>query len=400
VEALSTRIRETITPRFPLGVLNRDLRLIFASNFMGSFGDGLYAYLLPVYIAGTLKATPAEVGVLYAIVNMLAASTLLLAGVIADRYDRKKIMAAGWGAWVLAPLSFALASNWVEMLPGMVLWGTWLGGPTVTAYVVTSADRSKLTLSFAALSASWSLGYVVSPALGGYLAASSGMKVVFVLASIFYASAGLILLFMRSQKPSGHTSQPRSEERYSYLQLLRVRRLLILSAFFALVMFTLMMFRPFVSKFLADVYGYSEVEIGISGSILFLGSSILGIFFGRLGDKWRKSYALASTLLFCSLSLALLLAFRVFPILAVAIFLAGCSYTLWSMMNAIIGPLAPEPIRARWASVPQTICMFSSIIAPYVGGVLYGASPYYPFEISIVVLLLLALLASTKVLEK
>lgn len=367
---------------------------------MGSFGDGLYAYLLPVYIAGTLKATPVEIGMLYAIVNMLAASSLLLAGVIADRYDRKKIMVAGWGAWVLAPLFFALAGNWIEMLPGMILWGIWLGGPTVTAYVVTSADRSRLTLSFAALSASWSLGYVVSPTLGGYLAASSGMKVVFVLASIFYASAGLILLFMRSQKPSGHTSQPRSEERYSYLQLLRVRKLLILSAFFALVMFTLMMFRPFVSKFLADVYGYSEFEIGVSGSILFLGSSILGIFFGRLGDKWRKSYALASTLLFCSLSLALLLAFRDFPILIVAFFLAGCSYTLWSMMNAIVGPLAPEPIRARWASVPQTICMFSSIIAPYVGGVLYGASPYYPFEISIVALLLLALLASTKALEK
>ena len=30
--------------------LNRDLKLLFVSNLIGAFGDGLYAYLLPVYI--------------------------------------------------------------------------------------------------------------------------------------------------------------------------------------------------------------------------------------------------------------------------------------------------------------------------------------------------------------
>jgi len=51
--------------------------------------------LLPIYITGTLKANSVEVGILYAIMSLSTALTLLLAGMIADRYDRKNIMIAG-----------------------------------------------------------------------------------------------------------------------------------------------------------------------------------------------------------------------------------------------------------------------------------------------------------------
>ena len=58
---------------------------------MGSFGDGLYAYILPYYMTDSLKASPVEIGTLYATANIFAALTLLTAGVFADKYDRKKI---------------------------------------------------------------------------------------------------------------------------------------------------------------------------------------------------------------------------------------------------------------------------------------------------------------------
>jgi hypothetical protein len=44
--------------------------------------------------------------------------------------------------------------------------------------------------------------------------------------------------------------------------------------------------------------------------------------------------------------------------------------------------------------------MFSSFIAPYVGGILYDASPHYPFLVAIVATPFLALSASTKLFEK
>jgi DHA1 family multidrug resistance protein-like MFS transporter len=384
---------------FPFGVLNRDLKLILACNLVGSFGDGLYAYLLPVYITGTLKASSVEVGILYAVLSLSTALTLLLAGTLADRYDRKKIMIAGWLAWIPAPLIFSLASNWLQMLPGMILWGVWLGGPTTTAYIVGTADKSKLTLTFTAISSGWSFGYIFSPGLGGYIAGTFGPRVIFYLGSILYASACFILMFISKQKSMG-SKQSVSQERNSFFQLLRTRRLLKLSIFFASVWFVLMLYRPFVPQFLADKYGYGDFEIGVLGSVLFFGSAVLGILLGRLGDKWKKSYALATSLALSSISLVLLLLVNNFSIMVIAFFVAGGSLMIWSLMSAIIGPIAPESIRARWVSIPQSITVFSSFLAPYVGGILYSVSPSYPFIIGIALTLFIALLATTKILEE
>jgi DHA1 family multidrug resistance protein-like MFS transporter len=384
---------------FPFEVLNRDLKLILACNLVGSFGDGLYAYLLPVYITGTLKANSVEVGILYAIMSLSTALTLLLAGMLADRYDRKKIMIAGWIAWIPAPLIFSLANNWLQMLPGMILWGVWLSGPTTTAYIVATADKSKLTLTFTAISSGWSFGYVFSPALGGYIAGTVGPRVIFYLASTLYASACFILMFISKQQLMGYKQSP-SQEHNSFFDLLKTRKLLTLSIFFASIWFVLMLFRPFIPQLLADKYGYSDFEIGVLGSVLFFGSAVLGILLGRLGDKWKKSYALATSLVLCSISLVLLLLFNNFSILVIAFFIAGGSYITWSLMGAIIGPIAPESIRARWVSIPQAITVFSSFIAPYVGGVLYSISPSYPFIIGIALTLFIALLATTKLFEE
>jgi len=375
---------------FPFGILTRDLKLIFASNLIGSFGDGLYSYLLPYYIAESLNATSVEIGILYAVVSLVAALTLFLAGMFADKYDRKKIMIAGWIAWMPVPLIFSFARNWLQMLPGMILWGFWLGGPTSTAYIVTTADKNRLTLTFTVMSAAWSFGYLFSPALGGFLAETIGMQFVLSLAFIFYTIASFVLVFISSQR-ARESEQTNSKENHHLLKLLRDKKLIKFSVFFASLMFFLMMFRPFVPKFLADKYQYGDFEIGILGSILFFGSAVLGILLGKLGDKRKKSYALSTSLMLCSLSLVLLLLSGNFYILIITFFITGGSYITWSLMSAIIGPTAPESIRAKWIAIPQTIAMFSSFIAPYIGGVLYSASEYYPFIIAIVATLALAL---------
>jgi MFS family permease len=371
---------------------------MFFSNLAGSFGDGLYAFIMPYYMTESLKANPVEVGILYATANIFAALTLLIAGVFADKYDRKKILILGWLAWVPAPLIFAFARDWVQMLPGMALWGVWLGPPTSTAYIVTTVDKGKLTLTFTALSSAWSLGYIFSPALGGYLAKIMSMQLVFFLAFVFYALAGVLLFFIRSQVPAKLTKHV-SEKIPSMVQLLKNRKLLAMSAFLGTSMFAILLFRPFIPTFLAEVYGYKSFEIGILGSFAFFGSAILGITLGRVGDKSKKSYALAAALALAGSSLVLLLSSGNFQILLLTHVFVGASYLAWPLMNAIIGPCAPEFARALYTAIPQTVGMFSAILAPYLGGVLYEASPYYPFMFGIAVTFSLALLALVKLLD-
>lgn len=371
--------------------LNKDLKLIFSSNLLGAFGDGLYAYLLPYYMADTLKMSSVEIGILYATTSLVAATTLFLAGMLADKYDRKKIMIAGWIAWIPAPLIFSFAQNWLQMLPGMLLWGVWLGGPTSTAYIVTCTDKNRLTLTFTTMSAAWSCGYIFSPALGGFLSEKFGMYFVFYLSFIFYALAGFTLCFIKSQYVTMGSQKTPKES--SLFQLLREKRLLKLSIFFAFIMFFLLMFRPFLPNFLADVYHYSKFEIGVLGSSSFSGSAILGVLLGRIGDVTKKKYALFLSMVLCSFSLVILSLTSNYYLLIVVFFVLGSSYIIWSLMSATVGPLAPESIRARWVSIPQTVSMFSSFIAPYVGGLAYKISPQYPFIIAIAATSTLAFLS-------
>jgi DHA1 family multidrug resistance protein-like MFS transporter len=371
--------------------LNRDLKLVFICNLVGSFGDGLFAYLLPVYMGNTLRADSVQIGILYAVTSLLAAITLLVSGTLADRYDRKKIMIAGWIAWLPAPLIFSFARNWVEMLPGMIMWGFWLGGPSGTAYIITAADKNKLTFTLTTMSAAWSIGYILSPATGGFLAGSIGMKPVFYSAFILYALACSALFFIKSQHASRAQTDLKSD--YSFRRLVRNRKLLAFSLFFAMLMFVLMMFRSFVPKFVADTYKSNDFEIGLLGSISYASSAALSILLGRLGDKSSKSYPLALTLVLNGASMILLLASGNFSVLVVSFILIGGSYMTWSLMNAIVGPLAPEACRARWIAVPQVISMFASFLAPYVGGFLYAFSPQYPFMVAVVVMPILAVLA-------
>jgi len=73
-------------------------------------------------------------------------------------------------------------------------------------------------------------------------------------------------------------------------------------------------------------------------------------------------------------------------------FLMGASYTLWSLVGAIVGPLAPPTARGRWISVSHTAATSAAFASSLVGGILYETSPFTPFVIFIVAAVLLALL--------
>jgi len=138
----------------PFGTLNRDLKLIFVSNLIGAFGDGLYVYILPLYIRG-LQASSAEVGFLFSIFTLGTALTILPGGFLADRFDRKKIMILGWLIWVPMPLLFSAATHWTQLVPMMALYGFFISGPATSAYVMTAARKDSVTITYTLMGASW-----------------------------------------------------------------------------------------------------------------------------------------------------------------------------------------------------------------------------------------------------
>ncbi|MCX8204942.1 MAG: MFS transporter [Candidatus Nezhaarchaeota archaeon] len=360
---------------------------MYASNLTCAFGDGLLLYLVPYYVAKHLGASAVEVGTLYTASFLASAVTLLAGGVLADRYDRKKVILVGWLSWLPAPLLFSLAEDWGQMLIGMVLWGFWLSGPAYTAYVLSSTSSDRLATTFATLSSSWSLGYAFSPAVGGALAEALGIKAVFYAAFTLYAASCLMLAPISSQPP------PRPlREGCVFKDMFKSKGFLALLALFSSISFINSMFHQLIPVFLTEAYSYTSFQVGLVGSASFIGSATLGVALGRLGDKYGRRYALTTSLLLCSSSLALLMLTGSLYVLLAAALLLGASYATWPLMSATVGPLAPRHARARWMSISQAVTMLSSFPAPYVGGLIYKGSPYALFAASMAALLSISLL--------
>lgn len=373
----------------PSGTLNRDLKLIFASNFIGAIGDGLYAYILPIYIR-SLQASSADVGFLFSIFLLSTALTIIPGGFLADRYDRKKVMVLGWLLWVPVPLIFSTATHWVQLIPVMGLYGFFLSGPATGAYVVTAARRDRVTLTYTLMSASWWAGYIFSPGLGGYFSTTIvGMRGVFLLAFILYTAATIVLFFIHSQ-----TAQRLPKEQTNFkTHSTHARKIVTLSVFFAFVFFFLNLVRPLVVQFFQDVYRLDNSVIGVLGSVAFLGSAAFSLLLGKIGDKLGKMIAVAIALLIGGLSFGLFICFSNPLTLGAASFLNGASYMLWSLMGASVGSLAPAASRGRWISLAQMSATLAAIVAPYLGGVLYAGSPVVPFYMIIAAAPILSLVA-------
>ena len=395
---VSRRIRRYVLLAFPVHTLNRDLKILFVANLFASFGDGLTIYLLPLFIRD-IQATPENVGFLFSVLTVASAVTIIPGGFLADKYDRKKILLLGWAIWTPVPLVFAFATLWTQLIPAMFFYGVLISGPASSAYIVGCSDRSKMASTATMLAAAWGIGYTFAPSVSGLLAGTVGRQYVFFLTAIFYLITLVTLTQISSQRATPASTCPEDlvESRNGKFEK---RNIFYLSVLFASVMFFLALIFALVPQFLGDVYNYDVAQIGVFGSFTYFGGSTLSLMVGRIGDKRGKTVSISVSMLLVAISLGIFVSTGNFFVLILASFLRGASFPTWALIGATVGPIVPSASRARWISVVQTTAQVTSILAPYVGGVLYVASPQTPFLLTIVAALIISFLAQTKPFKK
>jgi len=383
---------------FPFKALTRDIWLICLSNVIGAFGEGLYFWVFPLYIK-QLHADPVQLGLVFSALYGASALTPLIGGVLADRFDRKKIMILSWIPWVFAPLLYSFAQDWVQLIPGAICWGTsMIGVPAMNAYIITSVDNKRNLASVLSLVwAAYSFSYIFAPTVGAFLSSIIGMQWVLRLAALICSVAAGVFLFLRSQHPKKvefvAQARPSVEERQLW------RQMLLWSVFYTMTTFFATVARPFVPTFLDEKAGLNGFYIGLFGSMNFAGMTFIGIMMGRFGDKRRKSTAISMCLLLYAVSMIPILLIREPFILMLMAFLYGSSMVMGSLVSSYVGTIAPISRRGLWVSIPQTLSLTAGVIAPYVGGYLYTQSPYYGLIASIIPMPLLALIAFKKLKE-
>jgi MFS family permease len=381
---------------FPFDAFNRDIWLICLSNVIGAFGEGLYFWVFPLYVR-SLQADYVQLGLVFSALYGVAALAPIPGGLLADRFDRKKLLILSWAPWIFAPLIYSFAENWTQLIPGTIFWGvSMVGFPVVTAYVITSVtDRNKLTSVLAFVWASYFFSYIFAPATGGYLATMIGMQWVLRLSTVFAAISTVIFFFLHSQHPRKREIETRGQSLSSIGERRLWRKMLVWAGFYTVMTFFTSIVRPYVPTFLGEEINLSEFYVGLFGSVNFAGVTFLGVAVGRLGDKWRKPRAISLCLFFYVGSIVPLLLVRETVGLMFVAFLLGGSAVSGSLVSSFVGSIAPQDRQALWVSIPQTLGLLAAFAAPYLGGCLYTISPNYAFMVSVGGMPFLALFALT-----
>ncbi|MBC7340592.1 MAG: MFS transporter [Firmicutes bacterium] len=363
--------------------LGRDLWLLFISTLLWSLGAGLYIYTWPAYVR-ELGADAPGLGLLYAISFGAMAVSYLPGGFLADRFDRKWVIVAGWAVAAPAPFFYLLARHWTHLIPAAILYNiSMFSGPALRAYMAHLSPAHRVSTVFAVVDASWPLGMVISPVIGGIWAERTGMRPVFWAAFALYVLSTAVLLPMRPYRPSPE-ERGRNAGFREVLSLPGVPHLMAVAA--AVYLFQHLAL-PFITPFLQDVAHLDLGGVGWVGSAVALGGSLLSPVLGWLADRLGRARGVAVSLLLMVLSLVILMLSDNVWLLALAGFLRGAGTISWSLLAAVMATVLPPAARGRGFALFSLANGLAMATGPYPGGWMYRVSPYLPFTVSALLLL-------------
>ncbi|MFI6497351.1 enterobactin transporter EntS [Nonomuraea typhae] len=392
----------------PLRV-SRPFRLVFAARLASLFGIGLLMVAVPVQVYA-MTGSAVHLGAVAATAGACVFAGSLAGGVLADRYDRRRVIlaariAAGAG-FVLLAVNALLPDPPLWPIYALAAWDGLAGGvsaTTLTALLPTLVGREHLPATGALLSLTADLSAMVSPAVGGVLIATWGVAANYAAA----AAATALTAFSISRLPScpapGTGREPPLRATAAGLAF-AVRHRTVRSVL-AAGLATMLLSGPVVLlPALVDTrLGGGETVLGLLYSAPAIGAVAGSLTSGWIGAARRPGLALLASLLAMGLAV---LATGLSPVPLLA-FLALTGYGAGRVLTDILRFTllqrhTPDEIRGRVASLWQAQVVAAAAAGSIVAGVLAEAfSPataliVYGAGASVTVLVLAALLPALR----
>lgn len=363
----------------------RDRRRLQFGLFLWGAGEGLFFYLLPLYVRA-LGGGATAVGLVVAIQTATAAVVTALAGPITDRFGRRPLIRFSMIVALPGMVIWALAVDWQWLIPGAVLYGaSFCGIPAFNSYISSGHDDH--VGAFGSIFAFFSLGMIVTPGLGGFVAARfHSFRPVFVFADVLFILSIATIWNIASQPV-----EPGESLRESARALGANRRLLALCLFLAAMLCAMSMTNSFVSPYLQDIDHLGDAAVGLLASCIPVGEFLMGLALGRINERLGRLPTLLALQVTLGASLVLILTVHAGIALVAAFVLRGSIITAATMLFAFAGNLLPARQQGAGFGLMETAFQAGLMIAAFMGGLLYAGNPSRPFIVSLLLMAALAI---------
>ncbi|HEV2765373.1 MAG TPA: MFS transporter [Pyrinomonadaceae bacterium] len=373
--------------------MNRSpLLVIFVTVFIDLVGFGIVIPVLPYYVESEqFRATPRELGLLFASYSVMQLIFTPVLGRLSDRYGRRpvlffSIVGAGVGNAILG----GATALWM-LFAGRILAGITGGNiSTAQAYIADITTPENRARGMGLFGAAFGLGFIFGPSIGGILS-GFGMSTPFYFASaLSFANAALLYFTLPETVTPDHPARAHAAPRgWSHVWRSLKRRelaVVLLTYFLFVVSFSVMTtVFPLYTKFR---FGYDPVHNGYLFAYIGVISAVIqGALIGRLVKAWGEPPLVVVG------ALALTPTLLVLPFVGPAQGgLAGlvCLLTAFSAGNSFATPtltsLASKSVGAAEQGgvmgVTQAVASLARTIGPVVGGYLiYSAAAPPPGHI-------------------
>lgn len=267
--------------------MNKKLIPIFLTVTADVFGLTLVIPILPFY-AKKFGASPFTVGLLFASFAICQLISGPILGKLSDNYGRKKILLISQIGTFFGFLFFGLANSLLMLFVARMIDGSTAGNLSIAqAYISDVTKPEERTKAFAFIGIAFGLGFLVGPALSGYLSQFGYHYPPFAAAFLSLTSI-LCTIFLLPDVPATSKS---IESRFSQIKRFfgKVESRNWLLSFFAFTL-SFSTFIAGVALFLNRQFGYDAKNVGyIYAFSGLVGVIIQGGFIGRLvkifGDR-------------------------------------------------------------------------------------------------------------------
>jgi predicted MFS family arabinose efflux permease len=263
----------------------RSLLILFAINIL-NFYDRQALSTLTEPVRKEFHLSDTQIGWMTTAFLLLYAVIGVPLGRLADRSNRKRLLASGVTVWSALTASTALAGSFGFLLFSRL--GVGVGeavcAPVATSWLGDLYPAHKRSGALALYMLGLPIGTALSSFCGGPIAQAFGWR--WAMAAAAAPALLLVPALLTMQEPArGASDSAASAAPVSVWTILRIPTLWWIIASGALVNFILYSFAVFLASFLMRVHGLSLASAGIaSGFIYGIGGILGGMVAGRVGD--------------------------------------------------------------------------------------------------------------------
>lgn len=376
--------------------LKSPIGFILSTTFLNFAGLTIIIPVIPYIVQEYTNQVALYVGIITSVASLCQFLSAPALGYISDMFGRRPVILFSLLGGVVGYVTFGIGGAlWVLFL-GRIIDGL-SGGDTTAmyAYVADTYESHQRAKYYGFIGAAAAFGFMIGPAIGGFVGEYSLSAPLYVAAAISLINAcwGYFVL-PESLKKEDRATEFRLRHLNPFTQFKAAMssntlRILFIASF---VFFTgLIMQQSNFSVFLVDVLKWGPTNIGIVltlvGLVDFAAEGYLtGAFTPTFGEIRVLNVGIVLTAIgMVMVGIVGITASAALLYLAVVVFMLGDGL-FEPAMTGLIANATPPHMQGRVQGANQAIQAVARVIAPIIAGLLYDETPQMPYFVSAIII--------------